>query len=197
MLLSIFFLPPCILFCWQMVFYSFLCKYMWHDQGQWVGCREYWFWVTGLKRWQILMFYIVFELHRIVHISTTRCPIEMGFGWKCGILIELVIYIEKWKLNIANMWLIPLDRVTYLFLGILDFQTSVCIRYVFSFDLSLSTWYFKLHARYIVTSCFMCIKMHDVIIIMFPMTLKWISISPSKLWKNRKMLFQHRSELSF
>ena len=27
------------------------CTNMWHDQGEWVGCREYWFWVTGLKRW--------------------------------------------------------------------------------------------------------------------------------------------------
>ena len=21
--------------------------HLWHDQGEWVGCREYWFWVTG------------------------------------------------------------------------------------------------------------------------------------------------------
>ena len=32
---------------------------------EWVGCREYWFWVTGLKRWQILMFFIVFKLQRM------------------------------------------------------------------------------------------------------------------------------------
>ena len=56
------------------------------------------------------MFYIIFE--SIVHISATRCPIEMGFGSKCSILNGQVIYIEKSKLNIADMWLIPLDRVT-------------------------------------------------------------------------------------
>ena len=39
--------------------------YMWHDQGEWVGCREYWFWVTGLKRWQIPMFFIVFKFQRM------------------------------------------------------------------------------------------------------------------------------------
>ena len=38
----------------------------------------------------------------------------MGFGSKCSILNGQVIYIEKSKLNIADMWLIPLDRVTYV-----------------------------------------------------------------------------------
>ena len=37
----------------------------------------------------------------------------MGFGSKCCIWNGQVIYIEKSKLNIADMWLIPLDRVTY------------------------------------------------------------------------------------
>ena len=54
-----------------------------------------------------------FWIKRIVHISATRCPIEMGFGSKCSILNGQVIYIEKSKLNIADMWLIPLDCVTY------------------------------------------------------------------------------------
>ena len=39
--------------------------YMWHDQGEWVGCREYWFWATGLKGWQIIMFFIAFKLQRM------------------------------------------------------------------------------------------------------------------------------------
>ena len=59
------------------------------------------------------MFYIAFELQRIVHISVSRCPIEMGFGSKYGILNLQVIYIENSKFNIADMWLIPLDRVTF------------------------------------------------------------------------------------
>ena len=37
----------------------------------------------------------------------------MGFGSKCSIFAGQVIYIEKSKLNIADMGLIPLDRVTY------------------------------------------------------------------------------------
>ena len=49
------------------------------------------------------MFYIVFELRRIVHISATRCPIQIRFESKCGILNKQVIYIEKSKLNIADM----------------------------------------------------------------------------------------------
>ena len=44
-----------------------------------------------------------FEFHRIVHTPATRCPIVMGFGSKCGILNGRVIYIEKSKLNIADM----------------------------------------------------------------------------------------------
>ena len=37
----------------------------------------------------------------------------MGFGSKCSILKGLVINVENPKLNIADMWLIPFDRVTY------------------------------------------------------------------------------------
>ena len=62
---------------------------------EWVGCWQYWFWVTGLKTWQILMFYTVFEFHRIVHTSATRCLIEIGFGSKCGISNGQMIYIEN------------------------------------------------------------------------------------------------------
>ena len=54
-----------------------------------------------------------FWIQRNIHISATRCPIEMGFWSKCNILNGQVIYIEKSKLNIADMLLIPLDRVTY------------------------------------------------------------------------------------
>ena len=55
-----------------------------------------------------------FSTSKNIHISTTRCLIEMGFGSKCRILNRQVIYIENSKLNIADMWLIPLDRVTYV-----------------------------------------------------------------------------------
>ena len=49
-----------------------------------------------------------------VHISATRCLIEMLFGSKCSILNGQTIYIEKSKFNIANMWLIPIYCVTYV-----------------------------------------------------------------------------------
>ena len=54
-----------------------------------------------------------FKLQRIVHFSATTCPIEMWLESKCSILYGQVIYIDKSKLNIADMRLIPLDRVTY------------------------------------------------------------------------------------
>ena len=52
-----------------------------------------------------------FWSERIVHIARTRCLIDMGFRSKCSINGE-VIYIEKSKLKIVDMWLISLDRVT-------------------------------------------------------------------------------------
>ena len=66
------------------------------------------------------MFYIVFERQQIVHISATRCPIVMGFEWRCSIINGQMIFTEKSKLNIADMWLIRLDHVTYY--SILIFQ---------------------------------------------------------------------------
>ena len=52
--------------------------HMRHDQGEWVGCREYWFWVTGLKRWQILMFCIVFNLQSIFTSSQPDVRLRWG-----------------------------------------------------------------------------------------------------------------------
>ena len=52
------------------------------------------------------------EIQRFAHISGTRCRIVMGFGSNCRIRNEQVDYIESSKLNIADMWLIFLDRVT-------------------------------------------------------------------------------------
>ena len=46
----------------------------------------------------------------------------MGFESKCSILNGQEIYIKKSKLNIADMWLIPLDRVTYMYESPLNFQ---------------------------------------------------------------------------
>ena len=43
-----------------------------------------------------------FEPQRIVHISATKCPIEMGLVSKYSILNGQVIYVEKSKLDIAD-----------------------------------------------------------------------------------------------
>ena len=62
------------------------------------------------------MFYIVFWTSQnfSYDISTTRCPTEIGFGSKCGILNGQVNYTQKLNLNIADMWPISLGRVTYV-----------------------------------------------------------------------------------
>ena len=54
------------------------------------------------------------EIQRFAHISGTRFQIVMGFGSKYRILDGQVDYIENSKLNIADMRLISLERVTYL-----------------------------------------------------------------------------------
>ena len=53
------------------------------------------------------------EIQGFAHISRTRCRILMGFVSKYRILNGQVDYIENSKLNIADMRLISLDRVTY------------------------------------------------------------------------------------
>ena len=53
-----------------------------------------------------------FLISKNVHISTTTCPIEMGFESKQSILNGRKINVKNSKLKIADMWLIPLDRVT-------------------------------------------------------------------------------------
>ena len=93
---------------------------MWHDQGEWVGCWEYRFWVKGLKRWQILLFYIVFELQRIFHISAARCPIEMGFSSKWN------IFMDKWFiLNNQNWILLTCDSFPLTMSHIIIFITAL------------------------------------------------------------------------
>ena len=82
----------------------------------------------------MLIYYIVFAPQRIGHISATKCPIKMQFELKCSILNGQGTYVEKSKLNIANMWLIPLDRVTYITSYLLTlctiwafWQSNLCI----------------------------------------------------------------------
>ena len=63
----------------------------------------------------MLLYYIAFELQIIGHISATKGPMVMGFGPKCSTLNGQVTYIEVFKLNFADMWLISLDHVTNMF----------------------------------------------------------------------------------
>ena len=42
-------------------------------------------------------------------------PVEMEFGLECSILNGQEVCTKKSKLKIADMWFIPLDRVTYTF----------------------------------------------------------------------------------
>ena len=59
--------------------HSMIVLYLWHDQGEWVGCWEYWFWVTGLKRWQILMFYIVLNFTEL--LMSLQPDVRLRWVW--------------------------------------------------------------------------------------------------------------------
>ena len=59
------------------------------------------------------MSYIVFELQRMFTSPQPDIWLRfMGFWSKCSSLNGQKTYIEKSKLNIADMGLIPLDRIT-------------------------------------------------------------------------------------
>ena len=90
-------------------------SYMWHEQGEWVICWEYWFWVIGWKKWWILNVWHCSGTSKNCSIPATRCPTEMGFKSESCILNGQVLYIEKSKLNVEDMWPIPLDFVIQCF----------------------------------------------------------------------------------
>ena len=73
---------------------------MWHDQREWVRCREYWFWVTGLKRWQILMFFIVFKLRRMFISPQPDVWLRWGLDQNVAFLMDkcLMFKTQNWIL---------------------------------------------------------------------------------------------------
>ena len=94
-----------------------------------LDCITYVTWLRGMSRMlrililsyrhkEVTNSYVFhcFKTSKIARISATGCLIEMGFGSKCSILHGQVIYAKKSKLNTADMWLIPFDRVTYMWL---------------------------------------------------------------------------------
>ena len=56
--------------------------------------------------------FTLFWTSKNVHISATRCPIEMRFGSTCSILNGQVIYIEKSQLNIADMFPLIVSHIS-------------------------------------------------------------------------------------
>ena len=59
------------------------------------------------------MFYIVFEFKELFISLQLDVWLTWGLDQNVAFLNGQVIYIEKSILNIVDMWLIPLDRVTY------------------------------------------------------------------------------------
>ena len=50
---------------------------MWHDQGEWVGCREYWFWDIVNYTVQLLLYFIVFSITKL----TLSLDPQAQFWW--------------------------------------------------------------------------------------------------------------------
>ena len=66
------------------------------------------------KRGDKFLYFTYFRnLKRLSVVSASRYLIVMRFKSKCGIFNGQVVYIENSELNIANMWVILLDHVTY------------------------------------------------------------------------------------
>ena len=59
------------------------------------------------------MFYIVCEFKELFTSLQPDVRLRWGLDQNVAFLNWQVIYIEKSKLNIADMWLIPLHRVTF------------------------------------------------------------------------------------
>ena len=78
---------------------------MWHDQGNESD-------VANFLSYTLKEVLHCLKMQRIAHISGTRCRILMAFRSKCMIWNAQVDYMSNSKLNIADIWLISLDRVT-------------------------------------------------------------------------------------
>ena len=85
------------------------------------------------KRGDKFLYFTLFLTLKNCSYRCNQCSIEMGFESRCSILNGQVIYIEKTKLKIADMWLIPLDHVTNL----------LCVHMV---------WQLKYHVCHLVLS---------------------------------------------
>ena len=72
-----------------------------------------------------------------------------------------------------------------IFVGILGFQKSLCIWYIFLQSFLVHDT-FKFLVRYILHPLVLCaLKMHSIIIIMSKITLKWMKTNPSSCEKTR------------
>ena len=97
---------------------SYLCNQM-------SDCDDVWV-IMKLFKWTNNLYWkIKFEYCRHVTHSPWSCQLLvsnielLGFGSKCSIWNRKVIYIEKSNLNTADIWLIPLDRVTNMWFSTL------------------------------------------------------------------------------
>ena len=81
--------------------------------NEWIGGWEYWLWVTGQMKWYILMFTVFWTSKNCSYLCNQMSDwdavwIKMQhFKWTND------LYWKKSKLNFADMWLIPLDHITY------------------------------------------------------------------------------------
>ena len=114
------FLTALLLFCWKMETFQRISIKVWFWPAYVTWSRGM-SWMSGIlilsyRLKEVINSYVFhcFWIERIVHISATRCPIEMGFGSKCSILNGKVIYIENQNWILPTLWLIPLDHVTYV-----------------------------------------------------------------------------------
>ena len=115
------------------------------------------------------MFYIVLNFKECSYLCNQMSDSD-GFGSKCSILNGQVIYIEKSKLNIADMWPISLDHVT-----------NVCKKIMTVFNpnlpdpVNLNPFGMKRYSIFAIN----LLNIHDMICIWFAYVDFWIKLRHS------------------
>ena len=84
-------------FHFSSLFFFFIRNHLWHGQGEWVGCREYWFWVSGIKRWQILMFFINLKLQKMFVSPQPDVRLRWGLDQNVAFYMDKYFMLKYWN----------------------------------------------------------------------------------------------------
>ena len=103
---------------------------MWHNQGEWVRCWEYWFWVTGLDRWQICMFFynVLDFIELIISLQT-----DVRSRWSLD--HNVTFWMGKWFILKNPNWISPAcDSFHFIMSHILKMKSGTLAYLVYVYN---------------------------------------------------------------